>query len=35
MLLFCAWLQIFKDSFIFWQASLISEPWRLWTAHWV
>ncbi|WP_286833674.1 rhombosortase, partial [Acinetobacter sp. UBA3132] len=27
--------QIFKDSFIFWQASLISEPWRLWTAHWV
>ncbi|WP_436917289.1 rhombosortase [Acinetobacter schindleri] len=32
---FCAWLQIFKDSFIFWQASLISEPWRLWTAHWV
>lgn len=32
---FCVWLQIFKDSFIFWQASLISEPWRLWTAHWV
>lgn len=32
---FCAWLQIFKDNFIFWQASLISEPWRLWTAHWV
>ncbi len=30
---FCAWLQIFKDSFIFWQASLISEPWRLWTGH--
>ncbi|WP_180077499.1 rhombosortase [Acinetobacter sp. YH12208] len=31
----CACLQIFKDSFIYWQESLLSEFWRLWTAHWV
>ena len=31
----CACLQIFKDSFIYWQESLLGEFWRLWTAHWV
>lgn len=30
-----ACLQIFKDNFIYWQASLLEEFWRLWTAHWV
>lgn len=30
-----ACLQIFKDVFIYWQDSLWTEPWRLWTAHWV
>lgn len=30
-----ACLQIFKDSFIYWQDSLLTEFWRLWTAHWV
>ncbi len=31
----CAWLQVFQDSFIYWQDSLLQEFWRLWTAHWV
>ncbi|ANF82555.1 rhombosortase [Acinetobacter sp. NCu2D-2] len=30
-----ACLQIFKDTFIYWQDYILSEPWRLWTAHWV
>lgn len=30
-----ACLQVFQDSFIYWQDSLLSEFWRLWTAHWV
>ena len=30
-----ACLQVFKDSFIYLQDSLFTEPWRLWTAHWV
>ena len=30
-----ACLQIFKDQFIYWRVDLLSEFWRLWTAHWV
>ena len=32
---FSACLQVFADSFIYWQADLFKEFWRLWTAHWV
>ena len=32
---FSACLQVFADSFIYWQAGLFQEFWRLWTGHWV
>ena len=32
---FSACLQVFVDHFIYWQASLLEEPWRIWTGHWV
>lgn len=32
---FSACLQVFPDVFIYWQASLLHEFWRLWTGHWV
>lgn len=28
-------LQVFADHFIYWKPSLLTEFWRLWTAHWV
>ena len=28
-------LQVFSDLFIYWRESLLTEFWRLWTAHWV
>lgn len=28
-------MQIFSDHFVYWQASLLTEFWRLWTGHWV
>lgn len=28
-------LQVFPDYFIYWREGLLSEFWRLWTAHWV
>lgn len=28
-------LQVFVDFFIYWQATLFQEPWRIWTGHWV
>lgn len=30
-----ACLQVFVDDFIYWQAALFQEPWRIWTGHWV
>ena len=30
-----ACMQVFKDAFIYWQDGLLTEFWRLWTAHWV
>lgn len=30
-----ACLQVFSDYFIYWRPSLLTEFWRLWTAHWV
>ena len=30
-----ACLQVFSDHFIYWKPSLLTEFWRLWTAHWV
>ena len=30
-----ACLQVFADHFIYWRPSLLTEFWRLWTAHWV
>ncbi|NAS10222.1 rhombosortase [Acinetobacter haemolyticus] len=30
-----ACLQVFTDHFIYWKSSLLTEFWRLWTAHWV
>ena len=30
-----ACLQVFADQFIYWRPSLLTEFWRLWTAHWV
>ncbi|WP_109441508.1 rhombosortase [Acinetobacter haemolyticus] len=30
-----ACLQVFADHFIYWKSSLLTEFWRLWTAHWV
>ena len=32
---FSACLQVFSDAFIYWQADLLHQFWRLWTAHWV
>ena len=32
---FSACLQVFVDSFVYWQAGLFEEFWRLWTGHWV
>ena len=30
-----ACLQVFVDHFIYWKPNLLSEFWRIWTAHWV
>lgn len=30
-----ACMQVYVDSFIYWDASLLGEFWRLWTAHYV
>ena len=30
-----ACLQVFSDWFIYWRPALLTEFWRLWTAHWV
>lgn len=30
-----ACLQVFADHFIYWRPSLLTEFWRIWTAHWV
>ena len=30
-----AFLQVFADHFIYWKPDLLTEFWRLWTAHWV
>ena len=30
-----ACLQVFADSFIYWQAGFFKEFWRIWTGHWV
>ncbi|WP_407304846.1 rhombosortase [Acinetobacter sp.] len=32
---FSACLQVFADTFIYWQAGLFKEFWRIWTGHWV
>ena len=32
---FSACLQVFSDSFIYWQAGFFKEFWRIWTGHWV
>ena len=32
---FSACLEVFVDSFVYWQAGLFEEFWRLWTGHWV
>ncbi|MEG1030940.1 MAG: rhombosortase [Acinetobacter sp.] len=30
-----ACLQVFPDYFVYWRESLLTEVWRIWTAHWV
>ena len=31
----CACLQVFPEAFIYLRKDLLTEFWRLWTAHWV
>lgn len=33
--LISALLQVFQPYFIYWRYDLWSEPWRIWTGHWV
>jgi rhomboid family GlyGly-CTERM serine protease len=32
---FSACLQVFPDFFIYWREHLLTDMWRIWTAHWV